>query len=417
MRRSLHIVGFLTLAALWAVPSFGGPPTPPNSLNKCQKTVAAEATKYIRAVATTLGGCLFKASKAVIVDGGTAGDSAVAKACVTQLLKIQNTANPTKTLAGKFKAKVGKACDPAINPALTHVEADTYTVGATKLSAANLNVHCQAFGLAGVIDDFDKWRDCILSAADCEARQAIAIQWPRVLEYTEALLAAPEITGNADALPALTAIDTALEGSSNDNKPELTCGTRGLLKTGQTTCYDTGGSVIPCAGTGQDGELQKGALFSYTDNGNGTITDTVTGLMWEKLCDQDPPGATCASDHDVDTTYTWTNAFTKVANLNTANFAGYNDWRLPNRRELESLVNAENYNPAVNTAFDTSCSAPCALTACSCTQSTNPLTRYWSSTGTSSGGGNAWYVGFYDGDLGSDGTAASNYVRAVRAGL
>jgi hypothetical protein len=379
--------------------------------------VAAEASKYIGAVATTVGECLFKASTAVLVDGGTAGDPAVAKACVKQLLKVQNTAAPTKTLAAKFNAKVGKACDPAINPALKHIEADTYTVGATKLSAGNLNTYCQAFGLAGVIDDFDKWRDCIRSAADCEARQAIAIQFPRVLEYTEALLAAPEITGSTDALAALTAIDAALEGSSNDNKPELTCGTRGLLKTGQTTCHNSAGNVIPCPGTGQDGELQKGVLFKYIDNGNGTITDAVTGLMWEKLCDEDPPGATCVSDHDVDTTYTWTNAFTKVANLNAANFAGYNDWRLPNRRELESLVNAENVNPSIGSAFNTSCSAPCALTACSCTQFTNLLARYWSSTSTASGGGSAWFVGFNDGDVGGDGTGTAYYVRAVRAGL
>src|SRR5207249_5145188 len=53
--------------------------------------------------------------------------------------------------------------------------------------------------------------------------------------------------------------------------------------TGQTTCWDSSGNVIPCAGTGQDGDLQKGAPLSYTDNGDGTITDNNTGLMWEKL--------------------------------------------------------------------------------------------------------------------------------------
>src|SRR5256712_5381503 len=52
---------------------------------------------------------------------------------------------------------------------------------------------------------------------------------------------------------------------------------------GQTTCWDSSGNVIPCAGTGQDGDLQKGAPLSYTDNGNGTITDNNTGLLWEKL--------------------------------------------------------------------------------------------------------------------------------------
>jgi hypothetical protein len=81
------------------------------------------------------------------------------------------------------------------------------------------------------------------------------------------------------------------------------------LKTGQTLCYDDVGTVIACAGTGQDAELQKGLAGAYTDNGNGTITDTGTGLMWEKLSDD-------GTIHDKDTAYTWLDAFsTKVAML------------------------------------------------------------------------------------------------------
>lgn len=95
------------------------------------------------------------------------------------------------------------------------------------------------------------------------------------------------------------------------------------LKTGQTTCYDSSGTVIACSGTGQDGELQKGVARSFTDNGDGTVTDNVSGLMWEKISDDD-------SIHDKDTTYTWTNAFaSKVAMLNSSSFAGHNDWRVP----------------------------------------------------------------------------------------
>jgi hypothetical protein len=66
--------------------------------------------------------------------------------------------------------------------------------------------------------------------------------------------------------------------------------------TGQTTCWDSAGTVIPCAGTGHDGEIQAGATLAYTDNGDGTITDDNTGLMWEKLSDD-------GSINDKDTTY------------------------------------------------------------------------------------------------------------------
>jgi hypothetical protein len=52
--------------------------------------------------------------------------------------------------------------------------------------------------------------------------------------------------------------------------------------TGQTTCYDSTGNVIACAGTGQDGDIQAGTTLRYRDNRNGTITDKNTGLVREK---------------------------------------------------------------------------------------------------------------------------------------
>src|SRR5262249_50972170 len=58
-----------------------------------------------------------------------------------------------------------------------------------------------------------------------------------------------------------------------------------LLKTGVMNCYNTSGQGVSCPGTGQDGEFQKGLDRAYVDNGDGTITDTRTGLMWEKQSD------------------------------------------------------------------------------------------------------------------------------------
>ena len=59
-----------------------------------------------------------------------------------------------------------------------------------------------------------------------------------------------------------------------------------LPRTGQKLCYDTAGAVIDCAGTGQDGEIQAGVAWPdprFTDNGDGTVTDNVTGLMWQQM--------------------------------------------------------------------------------------------------------------------------------------
>ena len=56
-----------------------------------------------------------------------------------------------------------------------------------------------------------------------------------------------------------------------------------IPKTGQFLCYDNEGNVIDCAGTGQDGDLQMGRASPdprFTDNGDGTVTDNLTGLIW-----------------------------------------------------------------------------------------------------------------------------------------
>src|SRR5262249_49755536 len=134
--------------------------------------------------------------------------------------------------------------------------------------------------------------------------------------------------------------------------------------TGQTTCWDSAGTMIACAGTGQDGELRQGAPLSYTDNGDGTVTDANTGLGWEQLSLE-------GSVHDRGNTYTWTNAFAgHVATLNAMSFAGHNDWRMPNLKELESIASFQNSNPAVPSAFNNGCtSVGCTVLTCSCTGS------------------------------------------------
>lgn len=111
-------------------------------------------------------------------------------------------------------------------------------------------------------------------------------------------------------------------------------------KTGQTTSY----------ATGDDGALERGVAWPnprFTDNGNGTVTDNLTGLMWMKNADA---GNDCAG---ADTgPETWADALASAAACNAgAGYAGYTDWRLPNVRELHSLVHYGFLFPAVpNTA-------------------------------------------------------------------
>ncbi len=122
-----------------------------------------------------------------------------------------------------------------------------------------------------------------------------------------------------------------------------------LPRTGQTKCYNAAGTELAsCAGTGQDGDIQAGAAwpsprFVASNENSNIIQDKLTGLEWAK--DAGTPTVsgtpTCTGG-----TKTWTAALDYVACLNTNNYLGHSDWRLPNINELESLVNGEASNTA-----------------------------------------------------------------------
>ena len=174
------------------------------------------------------------------------------------------------------------------------------------------------------------------------------------------------------------------------------------LRTAQATCFDSAGASIPCAGTGQDGELQKGTARSFTENGDGTFTDNVTGLMWERLSDD-------GSIHDKDDSYSWYGAFTsKIATLNAQSFAGFSDWRLPNLHELETLRDIGTGPTPVRQALSNSCSDGCSVLTCSCPTPQNS----WSSSTAYGRPEWAWYVEVY----GPGGGIASRFYKAQGKG-
>jgi hypothetical protein len=83
-----------------------------------------------------------------------------------------------------------------------------------------------------------------------------------------------------------------------------------------------------------------------TDNINGTITDTRTGLMWKK-CVEGVSGSNCESG--TASTFTWQTALKQPGIVkNSGGFAGYTDWRLPNIKELRSIVEVKCFYPAIN---------------------------------------------------------------------
>jgi hypothetical protein len=109
-----------------------------------------------------------------------------------------------------------------------------------------------------------------------------------------------------------------------------------LPATGQTLCHDSQGRVIPCEGTGQDGEFRfgqawPGPRFEVIED---IVVDHLTALRWSKCADL--AGGPVS----------WPDALTAVERLNQR-AEGKAAWRLPNINELESLVDCGMHSPAL----------------------------------------------------------------------
>ncbi len=87
------------------------------------------------------------------------------------------------------------------------------------------------------------------------------------------------------------------------------------------------------------------AAKTYSDNGDGTVTDPTTGLMWMRCSMGQVWDGTTSACTGPASTYTWDQA---VALTGTVPFAGQSDWRLPNIRELQTIVDRTVINPAIN---------------------------------------------------------------------
>ena len=157
-----------------------------------------------------------------------------------------------------------------------------------------------------------------------------------------------------------------------------------LLKTGQPLSVRTG----------DDGYYRRGTAFSYqTSNpaGNGEIvtTDNVTGLMWAS----DGAASGCYNGG----TRTWNEAIDWAEGLT---FAGYSDWRLPNIRELHSLVSFGTDDPAINPTYFPNIKS----------------SYYWSGSTFVGNITVAWNVSFVSSVVGYGYKTGTLYVRAVRGG-
>jgi hypothetical protein len=156
------------------------------------------------------------------------------------------------------------------------------------------------------------------------------------------------VPGNVRSGKTIFGVTGSMDGGVNAPVPQ----------TGQVGCFGGDGTEILCAGTGMDYELRAGVALPsprFTNNGDGTVTDNLTGLIWLK-------NANCIGDGGNRTDWRGTLEYVKTLNTNgtmAGNDCGdisnggthQTDWRLPNEHELRSIINLNYYEPALsNTA-------------------------------------------------------------------
>ena len=211
--------------------------------------------------------------------------------------------------------------------------------------------------------------------------------------FLPGLIGAGDLEPSGDPAPTMHSLEDiyTLVENINDMVDPAPCGPcdpagAGVEKTGQTVSY----------ATGDDGDLEKGVAWPdprFTDNGDETVTDNLTGLIWLQNAD-------CFGLR------TWSTALIDcdgladgACGLTDGSSAG--DWRLPNVNELKSLIDFGEQNPAL--------------------PSGHPFTGvqsiyYWSSTTFANTTSNAWGVLVYYGYVGPNDKTVTYNVWPVRGG-
>ena len=159
--------------------------------------------------------------------------------------------------------------------------------------------------------------------------------------------------------------------------------------TGITECYDADGNqIFPCPGPGEPYYGQDGNLIlndmSFTDNGNGTLIDNVTGLLWQKTAGVTP--------------MTWDAAADYCASLNSSGLGGHSSgWRLPALVELDSIMDLSvDSGAAINPIFPGTTAA-----------------GFWTSNEDPNDNTTAWIMDFGTTDNEVVAKTATNYARCV----
>ncbi len=172
----------------------------------------------------------------------------------------------------------------------------------------------------------------------------------KALAVTMAIFLAWSLAACGNVTPAPRAVETlpaqapagAVAATAVPVAAVAVTGSYPVVDTGQSACYNAAGTQTPCpaqgeADYGQDAQY-AGHVPSYTDNGDGTVTDNVTGLMWSKSPDLNDDGTINSADK--------LSYAAASAKADSFTLAGYDDWRLPTIKELYSLIDFRGLDPS-----------------------------------------------------------------------
>lgn len=137
-------------------------------------------------------------------------------------------------------------------------------------------------------------------------------------------------------------------------------------------------------------------VSDFIDNDDGTVTHVVTGLIWMRCgLGQSWDGTNCTGEVD---TFNWQGALQASHEFS---YAGFSDWRLPNKNELLSIVEERCSQPSINSIL-----FPQTVSS--------TIRGYWTSTPYSSARLRAWRVFFYSGAVVAGTKSNHHAVRLVR---
>ncbi|MCP4699677.1 MAG: DUF1566 domain-containing protein [Gammaproteobacteria bacterium] len=295
----------------------------------------------------------------------------------------------------------------------------TATANDTNLVAGNIKSGANIFGVTGNSNVVDTSAGTAAAGDILSGKTAYAAGSP----VTGTAAAGANLNG-ADGLKTFTITDGLYSGgktatandanlvSANIKSGVTIFGVAGtyplvaVAKSGQIQCYDqatdNGETCVDAEHKGQDGFHQKGASTAtrFTTS-NGTVTDNLTGLIWLK-------NANCAAGamawwNALDFAYTLYDGSTghNGGDCGLSDGSGAGDWRLPNVKELQSLIDYSNTWHALPAGHPFSGVQP---------------NYYWSSTTHAGSTNNAWRVGIFLGEVKYFIKTSSNDVWPVRGG-